>query len=90
MKLKTLSTLAVSGVLAFPGMPVPAAEDWSIQQLQLSDGYNAVTTYAPPPDRGAAGRPGRLDSQDRWLEQQLAQTDGYAEPAGASSGDVQP
>lgn len=87
MKPKTLSTMAVIGMLAVPGVPALAA-DWSFQQLQVTDGYDAVQNYSPPPDRGAAGRPGRLATEDRWLEQQLATTDGYAKPSDDSSSAV--
>lgn len=89
MKHKTLVTIAATGMLAFPGVAALAA-DWSIQQLQVSDGYNAVTTYSPPPERGAAGRPGRLAAEDVWLDQQIKITDGYAETSGASRSDMQP
>jgi hypothetical protein len=89
MKPKTLLTMAVTGMLATPGVPALAA-DWSFQQLQVTDGYDAVQNFTPPPDRGAAGRPGRSTASDAWLQDQLQRTDGYAELSGASSGDVQP
>ena len=54
MRPKTLITMAVTGMLAVPGLPALAA-DWSFQQLQVTDGYDAVQNYSPPPDRGAAG-----------------------------------
>jgi len=75
--------MAVTGMLAVPGLPALAA-DWSFQQLQVTDGYDAVQNYSPPPDRGAAGRPGRSAAEDTWLQEQLQRTDGYAEPSGAS------
>ncbi|MBL8529976.1 MAG: hypothetical protein JNL68_20065 [Burkholderiales bacterium] len=83
MRPKTLITMAVTGMLAVPGLPALAA-DWSFQQLQVTDGYDAVQNYSPPPDRGAAGRPGRSAAEDTWLQEQLQRTDGYAEPSGAS------
>ena len=89
MKPKTLLTMAVTGMLAVPGVPALTA-DWSFQQLQVTDGHDAVQNYSPPPDRGAAGRPGRPATEDAWLQKQLQRTDGYAEPSAASSGDVQP
>lgn len=83
MRPKTLITMAVTGMLAVPGLPALAA-DWSFQQLQVTDGYDAVQNYSPPPDRSAAGRPGRSAAEDTWLQEQLQRTDGYAEPSGAS------
>lgn len=90
MKPRTLLTMAVTGMLAVPGVGALAA-DWSFQQIQVTDGYDAVQNYSPPPDRGAAGRPGQsAAAEDAWLQEQLQRTDGYAELSGASSGDVQP
>ncbi len=33
---------------------------------------------------------GTAGAEDAWLQKQLQRTDGYAEPSGASSGDMQP
>lgn len=88
MRPKTLITMAVTGMLAVPGVPALAA-DWSFQQLQVTDGYDAFQNYSPPPDRGAAGRPGRSAAEDTWLQGQLQRTDGYAEPSIGSGGDAQ-
>jgi hypothetical protein len=87
MKPKTLLTMAVTGMLAFPG--AAALADWTLQQLQVTDGYDAITNYTPPPDRGAAGRPGRSATDDGWLQKQLARTDGYAETSDGSPSEGQ-
>jgi hypothetical protein len=75
-------------MLAIPGVPVLAA-DWSFQQLQVTDGYDAVQNYSPRPDRGAAGRPGRPTAEDAWLQEQLQRTDGDTEPSIGSARDAQ-
>ncbi len=71
MRPKTLITMAVTGMLAVPGVPALAA-DWSFQQFQVTDGYDVAHDTT-----AVTGMPGVPALAADWSFQQLQVTDGY-------------